>query len=148
MKKSIALLMMVIFLSGCGLYGMTKSDPKPTQTDFQTADFGDPPGNYQEQVQSYFNSNLANPIGIILEFGSPYKSWAQLPKEPNTRFPATYGFKNAFGWTVCGYINAQNRFGGYTGRNMFWTFFEGGILKRATWGAQAWDFCRGNEPKL
>ena len=149
MKTIIYMLSLLAFFTvGCGIYGMTKSDPKPTQAQISSADFGSPPENYQEKVKAYFQANLVNPVGMILEFGQPHKAWARLPKDPTAKFAGTYGYKNVFGWAVCGYMNTQNRFGGYTGRDMFWSFFRDGELLSINYGTPAWDSCRGNEPKL
>lgn len=123
MKRIAFLLFLLAFsIAGCGIYGMTQSNSKPTADQISRADYGDPPANYQDQIRSYLNSNLVNAVGVILELGQTYKAWAQLSKNPSAS-PAmigAYGVKNAFGWSVCGYINAQNRFGGYAGRDMFW----------------------------
>lgn len=43
--------------------------------------------------------------------------------------------KSSFGYGVCAWVNARNRFGGYTGAKLTYFFFERGTLSSSGLGA-------------
>jgi hypothetical protein len=59
------------------------------------------PANYREQIDAYFVATLVDPDSRKIEI-----------------------LKNPYGSLVCGYVNARNSFGGYTGRQFFATYFN------------------------
>lgn len=147
MKPLLIAMLSVCLSTSCGIYGSLKSESAPDQTQLLLANYGPPPAEYREKIQRYFHSNLVNPVGVILEYGEPIRGWMNLAREPNAAFPGAHGTRVAYGYIVCGFINAQNRMGGYTGRQLYFSFFERGEVAVTNWGSPAWDICKGNIPR-
>ncbi len=147
MKKFCLIFVLFFFVNGCGIYGAIKSDPDPTSANLQAADYGPSPMDYQEKIKKHFHSTLVNPVGLIVECGNPRNGWLKVAKEPNSSFPGAHGYKVIYGWYVCGFLNAQNRMGGYSGRELYFAFFQDGELVASNWGTPAWQICRDNIPR-
>jgi hypothetical protein len=79
------------------------------------------PVNYRQQIDAYFAATLIDPDSRKIEI-----------------------LKNPYGSLVCGYVNARNSFGGYTGRQVFATYFnaEGKLVL-----SQDDFFCSYGQPK-
>jgi hypothetical protein len=82
-----------------------------------------------------------NPVGAIVELGPLHKRWAYVRKNPTEKYNGS-GSRVVYGYGACGYINAQNQMGGYTGRKMFHAFFVNGqLLVVNDIPYKAWKFC-------
>lgn len=97
----------VFALSGC------------MSTDFDNIDEGPYPNNYQDIISMYMKNIAIDPDSLKIEYiSSPEKCIVQV------------GIKRYRCWKVEAYVNAKNRFGGYTGkiRNTFylknWTVIQ------------------------
>ena len=98
-----------------------------------------PPMDCKEQIDNYFQTQLFNPVGIIVEYENPQMAWANFAiKDPGWM----HGYRQVYGFMVCGYFNAQNRFGGYMGRQRYYSFFYNGKLIYLDWGTPAWQICK------
>jgi len=142
MKRFFFVMAIPWLVAGCGIYGMMHSEPNPTPSQISSANYGPPPDQYREKIQMWYQANLVNPVGLILEHGEPFQAWINIAKRPDAQFPGTYGTRVAYGWAVGGYMNAQNRFGGYSGRDRTYSFFENGQLIYTNWGQPAWEACK------
>jgi hypothetical protein len=83
------------------------------------ADYGSYPENYQELIKAYMTKTLKDPESArYAEFSTPRKEHAIANKR------AIYGYSS------CVLVNAKNSYGGYTGNQQFWFFFQNGQIVR------------------
>ncbi len=100
MKKLIIFASLAVFLFfGCATV--------PTQEQLASADYGDPPSNHEELIKNLFSPSLFDPYSAMYTFDKPIKGYVDAAGK-------------AYGWVVCGTINAKNRFGGYVGAKPFY----------------------------
>lgn len=117
---------MCLGLAGCAT--------RPTASQIATADYGSRPGpEHQQLIKDWFAERLIDPTSPLYTFREPVKGY--IGKSP------LYGTEMTFGWVVCGTVNAKNRMGGYTGREIFFTIFNNGKLKFAISGITAEELC-------
>lgn len=85
------------------------------------ADYGKKPNNgHHNLIKKHFALSLIDPTSPIYAFRKPIKGYSSNGK--------------IFGWMVCGYVNAKNRFGGYTGSIPFSTLIRNGKIINGTLG--------------
>jgi len=100
MPKFLLILAMALALVGCAIGGSIVPQAEVE------AKYGPLPENYQELVMAYARGQLIDPDSARYEFFPP------APRE--------------VGWVGQVYVNARNRFGGYTGRQLFvWKIIHG-----------------------
>lgn len=89
----------------------------PTQQQLEAMDLGPVPVNYQEPVKKYLDEALFDPYSAHIEFlGAPRKAWY--------REPAVGGGKLHVGYLIPVAVNAKNRMGGYTGKQLYGFLFK------------------------
>lgn len=88
---------------------------KMTPDDVRGVDFGQPPSDYQNQIDSHLENTLYDPYSAVKTCGVPCRSHKI--------------FGGHLGWTVTCQVNAKNRMGGYTGKKDMSFFFNGGKLE-------------------
>ena len=106
MLKKIVFCLAVLVLAGCA--------SAPTQSQFESADFGVQPIEYEKTIKTYYESRLKDP------FSAQYK-FTHKPK----KFYINDLKRNIFGWKVCATINAKNSYGGYIGWKTEMFMFRG-----------------------
>lgn len=113
MKKFVlALLTLTAFVFlGCA------TAPPPTREQLANADYGDPPSNHEELIKSFLSASLIDPYSAMYTFDHPVKGWTKAAGE-------------AYGWVVCGSLNAKNRFGGYVGAKPFYVMIKNNKIIR------------------
>lgn len=75
-----------------------------------------PPSTYQDDIKAGMSRVLRDPHSAMYRFEPPRKAYAY----PNGTLSAP-----EFGWIVLVLVNAKNGFGGYTGEQPHWFFFQG-----------------------
>jgi hypothetical protein len=110
MKTTTTILAVSLLISGCVA--------RPSVQQVATADYGQPPSNYQESIRGRISPSLFDPYSAVYQFAAPVRKW--------TRESPFESFRP--GWAVCGTVNAKNRFGGYVGITPFAAKFEQGAL--------------------
>jgi len=106
MNKIMGILFAFALFIGCA------SSPRPTPQQIAEADYGDPPSKYQDSIKGVISPKLFDPYSAIYTFSVPDKGWNNMLG------------KTIYGYSVCGSINAKNRFGGYVGAKPFYSFFR------------------------
>ncbi|MCE1241424.1 MAG: hypothetical protein LWW83_16035 [Azonexaceae bacterium] len=114
-KIHVLLSVAVVFMSACASQGSRDYDeyaawkktlPEPN------ADYGTIPDKPQQIIKKHLNKILKDPDSAkYFEFTAPQKSF--FVSDQKTR-------KTIYGYAVCGYVNAKNSYGAYTGQHMFW----------------------------
>lgn len=90
----------------------------PTPDMLAKAEYGPPPpANYQKLIKDDITESLIDPTSPLFKIKEPFTGYKMV-----TRTIPHYG------WFVCGYVNAKNRMGGYTGDKPFYAFFREGNL--------------------
>lgn len=85
------------------------------------ADYGEPPpANHQDIIRKRISSELRDPYSAVFEFDAPRLGYL--------RTNPVAGTTEAFGWRVCGTVNAKNAYGAYRGRSPFFALFRGDRL--------------------
>ncbi len=111
--KSLGLIVFVGMLQSCATSG--------SQEKLLSANYGSPPpSNYQEIIKNRISRTLIDPTSPKYEFAPPSQGY--------TKKSALFNTSEQFGWRVCGNVNAKNKFGGYKGREPFFTLFKDGQL--------------------
>lgn len=119
------------------LAGCAPSPPSPEV--LASADYGGYPNDYQDVIQSYMN-------GVLIDPGSAQYEWIKGPKKG---WIGTMGGGQHFGYAVCAWINAKNRFGGYTGRQLHFFMLHDGQVAEHAGGSSDWEqikaekWCKG-----
>lgn len=109
MVKRIILGISIFLICGCATM--------PTQEEITKLDYGSPITiDYEMAVKNYFDKVLFDPYSVKYEIEAPYQSWY---KEP----PLLGGHLYA-GYMVVVWVNAKNRFGGYTGNQKYGFIFK------------------------
>lgn len=129
--KKLFLLAVCLFLFGCATV------PQPTPDQLRSANYGSPPQYVGEQIISYFDQNLIDPLSGIYRFCQPFRTYYYTYGPVWNRNPQTY-----YGWAVCGEVNAKNRMGGYMGRSQFWVFFRDGQIFAILQDYPSYDLCQ------
>lgn len=114
MKGLLSALFACVLLSGC-TQPMTKAE-------VDRAVYEPLPTDYQEQLKSTIEVQLKDPDSAKYKFFSPRKSYTE-----STRH---------FGYTVPVGVNAKNSYGGYTGFQLQYYAYYGGIFKDVTTGVE------------
>jgi len=111
-KKSLILILISILFS----ISCTRqfSILPPTPEILQTADYGKYPENYQEIIKNYMYKVAIDPNSLMYRDWEIFKDWAW--DSANKKY--------VFGYSVCVYINGKNRFGGYTGWQLYYFFIR------------------------
>jgi hypothetical protein len=122
MKKIIV--SMFIMLSLCSCAG------RPTYEQLRDADYGAYPDNYQEIIENYYSNALFDPYSAVYEFSTPRK------------LGHGDGFKQYFGYAICGTVNAKNRLGGYVGKKLFFFMINDNKIILQYEGYEASNVCR------
>ena len=91
-----------------------------TQEEFASADFGDFPQNYENDIKNYMSRLLKDPHSAQYSFDTPRKGMSQ--------DGWAVGNKKHFGYIVKTNINAKNSFGGYTGAKSYYFLFTKGLV--------------------
>jgi hypothetical protein len=91
---------------------------RPSAQQIATADYGPFPRNYEEIIRARLNATLFDPESARIEFDKgPTRAWNALGG-------------TLYGYAVCGWVNAKNRFGGYTGRHRsYWLIRDNRIVR-------------------
>jgi len=80
-------------------------------------DYGPYPSDgYEERIKDHFKGRLIDPTSPIYTFTQPVKRWHG--------GVVIFGIERGYGWRVCGTVNAKNRFGGYTGAQLFYVLIR------------------------
>ena len=98
MKSSFAILGLAILVAGC--------DTTVTKAEMDTADYGPPPVNYQDEIKGYLGLRLTDPKAAIVEFRAG-------PQKLYNRCTPVRG--EQYGWGVCVWVNDKNKAGAYDG---------------------------------
>ena len=105
MKKHILLVLLpiLILLSGCAT--------PPSAQQLANIDFGATPVDYESTIKKYFEDSLFDPDSARYDFQSPEQMWV--------KDSPLMGGRLAAGYMVRVGVNAKNRLGGYTGKQMY-----------------------------
>lgn len=95
-----------------------------TKQEVSNADFGSPPVNAEADIKGLMSQRLKDPYSAVYRVDAPRKGVAQ--------DGLLRGGKKRFGWLVPVGINGKNSFGGYTGEQMHYFLFSGGMIYDAT----------------
>lgn len=110
----------VVTMAGCA------TQKPPSQAEISTANYGELPKNYKEQITNSLSSRLKDPYTAQFTFLPPFKGYSQDgPWSPS-------GGKSYFGWVAPVLVNAKNSYGGYTGNQKYVFMFSGGVLYDVT----------------
>ena len=116
--KNVFLTLMLVagaLLAGC----VTVPDPSViTEAEKAAVSYGPPPTDYTNQIKGYFEATLKDPYTAHYYFSD------LPPSELILRASERNGGKLHGGWLVFADVNAKNGYGGYTGKAMYWFFFE------------------------
>ena len=108
--KKVLLVSVVLLFSLLGCAGV----PSPTPEQLASADYGHYPANYQEIATQYISNLLIDPNSAMLSgWIGPSKTWSYTDRG-----------ESFFGYGVCMFVNAKNRMGGYTGRQLFFVLIK------------------------
>lgn len=124
----------LLVVLGLTITGLAACAHGPDPSQIATADYGPAPsGDYRQQIRDWFAGTLIDPTSPLYTFDTPFKGY--------TKDSPLYGTKLEFGWVVCGTVNAKNRMGGYTGRDVFFSLFRDNRLKFVATGYDAEEAC-------
>ncbi|MDX7999345.1 hypothetical protein FE394_09045 [Xenorhabdus sp. Reich] len=110
----------LLLMSGC-----TTLQP-PTQEEMSSANYGELPGNYEEQIKNAMSASLKDPYTAHYRFLKPFKGYTQDGEWSPSKGSVAYG------WIVPVYVNAKNSYGGYVGERRYVYIFSGGVLYDTT----------------
>lgn len=126
MKKLITFLCFSVALHGCA------SPPKesPPESAAEQAwvraqyesqdDLGTYPSNYMEIITKYMSKRLKDPDSAkYADFESPKKDLKIVDAKKQIAIR---------GYSVCGYINSKNSYGGYTGAKRYWFLIRNNLV--------------------
>ena len=123
MQRIAALAAVTTLLAGCATQAQKADEafdaykatlPEPN------ANYGSYPSDYQALIKAYMAKTLKDPESArYAEFSTPRKEHAIANRR------AIYGYSS------CVQVNAKNSYGGYTGNQQFWFFFQNGQIARA-----------------
>jgi len=114
-KKLFFIFFLAFLLGGCA---------SVTQKEIESANFGQKPINYQQDIRNLMSRILKDPGSATYEFGEPRKGM--------TQDGWAVGGKKHFGYIVPALINAKNSFGGYTGAKRYYFLFSEGQVMEIT----------------
>lgn len=100
------------------------TNPPITPEEIATADFGQLPENYQQDIANLMSRTLKDPASALYRFETPRRGFAQEG--------APAGGKRVFGYIVPTWINAKNSFGGYVGEKRYFFLFVRGSVQDVT----------------
>lgn len=112
MKGLFSALVMCAALVGC-------AQPM-TKTEVDRAVYEQLPTDYQEQIKSTIELRLKDPDSAKYRFFTPKKSYTESSRH--------------FAYTVPVGVNAKNSYGGYTGFQLYYYAYFGGVFKDVTSG--------------
>lgn len=95
-----------------------------SQQEATAAHFDPLPTDYQTAIKGFNAGRLKDPYSAVYRFGQPHRGFWQ--------DGLAYGGRKHFGVIVPVAINARNSFGGYTGDEMHYYAFNGGIISEVT----------------
>ena len=105
----------VTLLTGCATV---------SQEEIETADFGEPPADYETAIKNFMSSRLKERYSPVYRFEAPRKGIAQDGVlRGNTKY---------FGWIVPTGIKVKNIYGGYTGERRYYFMFQNGLISDVT----------------
>lgn len=112
--RGILIAVLGLFATGCAVpYG-----GGPSTEEFNKADFGSPPQNYEQAIKNHMSNCLKDPFSAQYQFGQPEKAW----------YGKTGGLLVSrdvrYGWGVLTRVNAKNSFGGYVGWRNYAFYFR------------------------
>jgi hypothetical protein len=112
---------LVLFAAISLTAGCVSMIPKdPIKGDMAHGEFGSYPNDYDSLIKAWGQSNLKDPDSAkYVHISKPRKEWAVAESMP------------IYGWSVCADINSKNSYGGYTGAQTFWFFFQNGKIFRS-----------------
>ena len=116
-------------ICGCGTV-QPKSKEWPDETEFNAANYGTAPDDYQQKIPKFFESILIDPESAKYEFARPVKAVRRDGRQADTGgvlTPARWVYEFAYGYSVTLLINSKNSFGGYTGQKPVRVFFLSGV---------------------
>lgn len=133
---------MVVFLSACApnqqMQEAKKRDAEFEQSvkniNLDTADVGIKPDDYQTLVEGAIRDQLKDPDSAKFSgFTTPRKEVMVDQR------------KFVYGYSTCVFVNAKNSYGGYTGKQLYWTFIRDNKVLRiqSTSGAYGTIIFRG-----
>lgn len=122
MRKLNILILIIVLLSLQGCASMFKQPPLE-------ADFGTPPVHYEETIKAHFDNVLIDPESARYQFSTPIKAYGN-------KGLVWGGGVSWQGWLVDVYVNAKNRYGGYTGRKLYAVAFKGEQIYRVIEGGE------------
>ena len=96
---------------------------RPSAADIETADYGAYPHDYEGLIKEWYRQNLKDPDSV--RFG-------QITR-PLREHAITNQFKKqaAYGYSVCGKVNARNSYGGFTGTKTRWFLVRNSRIVRS-----------------
>ncbi|MBK0003175.1 hypothetical protein [Erwinia sp. S38] len=97
----------------------------PSQMQLHSADYGELPENYQQQVKNWWGTMLKDPYSAQYTFGKPSKAWFK------DGILAESGGAMRFGWLIPITVNAKNSYGAYTGLEAHTVFYSHGKIESA-----------------
>ncbi len=106
MKKLLIILGAAMLLDGCA------TTPLPTAQQLETMDCGPIPRNYEQSIKDFMQGELKDPDSAEYKFIPPVKQALQQL------------WKSYIGWEVGVQVNAKNSYGGYTGYQPYFFFFQ------------------------
>ncbi|WP_336803624.1 hypothetical protein [Erwinia aphidicola] len=125
MMRFFVSLVVSVMLAGCSTGPKLTDFPQaPSQNQIASANYGEIPANYKEQIVKYASSKLLDPYSAKIEIGTPYKAYSQ--------DNVAGGGLVRFGWAVPVMINAKNSYGGYTGYQPSRFIFDHGTMYDVT----------------
>ncbi|MDE1487398.1 hypothetical protein KKI90_13525 [Xenorhabdus bovienii] len=107
------------------LNGCTTLQP-PTQAEMASANYGELPVNYEEQIKNAMSTSLKDPYTAQYRFLKPFKGYAQDGEWAQSKGGVKYG------WIMPFYLNAKNSYGGYIGEKRYVFIFSNGVLYDTT----------------
>lgn len=108
MKKALFAALLGLVSGGCAT--------APTVAEFESAYFGEYPGDYEGMIKGYMAQRLKDPESARYQFlNAPRKAWN--------------GFGGRkYGWAVCATINGKNSYGGYVGNRPSYFLLRDGLV--------------------
>ncbi|OCG06579.1 hypothetical protein A9G13_09935 [Gilliamella sp. wkB178] len=98
----------------------------PSAKDLATADFGNKPVNYEENIKSIVGTNLKDPFSAQYKFDEPRKGYVEGGLMQN--------FELQYGWVIPVHVNAKNSFGAYVGFKTKYFLIHNELIEDVTYG--------------
>lgn len=124
-----SIVMLALALCGCAGH----ADPRlrdPTLEEWQAADFGAPPGNYDAAIRGYLEDALHEPEPTsLLTVGGPHRTW--LGTAPNFQY----------GYGICLQIKEPSIYDPQTDFGPTFFFLQNGVVTQMRQGSEGERLC-------